>query len=309
MRKIAILVLLVIAPGSRISAVDHGNKQVSLGVLILAHGHEKTWNSQVEELPRQLPFPAEVALGMAHKNSIADALTRLQRRGVQRVVVVPLFISTYSPIVRASAYLLGLTAERPPELEMLNNMPHGLQDPRRGHYDRVLDLTPIRPEVPVQMTSALDDHPLVAEILADRAMSISRNPSRETIILVGHGPVSEADNRHWLENMERLAGRIKRRCGFLDARALTLMQDGPADLREKAAVELRRTIQSAARRGDVLLVPLLLSRGGIESRLSAILAGLKFRMPKRFLLPDSRIALWITEQADRANRQVLADGK
>ncbi|HEY2934171.1 MAG TPA: CbiX/SirB N-terminal domain-containing protein [Acidobacteriota bacterium] len=309
MRRTVALCLLIASAGLMISAGDVRGKSPALGILILAHGHEKIWNNQIEEVARQLPFSAEVALGMAHRNSIQAALLRLQRRGVQKIAVVPLFVSSYSPIIRASAYLLGLAAERPPELEMFNNMSHGLQDPHRGLGDDAPELTPIRADVPVKMTSALDDHPLVAQILADRARSISRNPRHETVILVGHGPVSEIDNRRWLENMDRLAIRLRNECGFFEVQARTLMQDAPANLRDQAAATLRLNVRSAARRGDVLLVPLLLSRGGIEHQLKTILSGLRFRMPEKFLLPDARIARWIAEQAESADRQISLETK
>jgi hypothetical protein len=56
-------------------------------------------------------------------------------------------------------------------------------------------------------------------------------------------------------------------------------------------------------------VPLLLSRGGIEHQLKTILSGLRFRMPEKFLLPDARIARWIAEQAESADRQISLETK
>src|SRR5688572_26428949 len=127
MRRTVTLSLLFLNLVSAGYAGDVRGKQPAVGVLILAHGHEKVWNNQVEEVKKQLPFPAELALGMAHKSSIEAALLRLRKRRVSRIVVVPLFVSTHSPIVRASAYLLGLSPEKPPELELFNRMSHGLQ--------------------------------------------------------------------------------------------------------------------------------------------------------------------------------------
>jgi hypothetical protein len=42
-----------------------------------------------------------------------------------------------------------------------------------------------------------------------------------------------------------------------------------------------------------LVVPLLLSYGGIEEGLRKRLSGLDFKMPAQALLPDFRIAAWV----------------
>ncbi|MBI2821841.1 MAG: hypothetical protein HYX74_06410 [Acidobacteria bacterium] len=293
------------------AAASPSLERQTTGVLILAHGHEAEWNRQVEALAARLPFPAEVALGMAHKKTIEAGIERLEKRGVRAIVAVPLYVSSYSPIIRASAYLLGLAGPPPPELEMFNTMAHGLQDPHPAHAveGHRLDLSPIRSTVPVFMTSALDDHPLVAQILLDRAGSISRDPERETVFLVAHGAVSEADDRLWQQKLARLAGVMRHRGGFSGVETLTVMDDAPATVRDRATARLRAQVQAASRSGTALVVPVLLSRGGIEEGLRKRLAGLDYRMPEQFLLPDPRIADWVRQQVEGAVRQAPAARK
>ena len=55
------------------------------------------------------------------------------------------------------------------------------------------------------MTTSLNSHPLVAEILVARAEAISRNPEDEVIIIVAHGPTSDDENTLWLQEMAALA--------------------------------------------------------------------------------------------------------
>ena len=277
----------------------------STGVLILAHGHEQDWNRQVEALTAHFPFPVELALGMAHKGAISDGVRRLEKRGVGRIVVVPLYISSYSAIIRASAYLLGLAEKAPPELEMFNSMSHGLQDPRAGSAEgeELADLSPIRSALPIYMTSALDDHPLVAEILLDRARSISVNPGRETVILVGHGAETEEDEAMWQAKMSRLAATIKKRGGFFGAEVVTVLDDAPKELRDRATARLRAGVERASGSGTALVIPLLLSRGGIEDGLRQRLSGLRYRIPDNFLLPDARIVEWVGQQVEQALRE------
>src|SRR3989442_9151194 len=113
-----IIVLFFLCSNALLGAAPAGS--LESGVLILAHGHKEDWNRQVEELTARLPFPTAVAFGMAHKNAIAGGISSLEERGVRNIVVIPLYVSSYSPIIRASAYLLGLRRQAPPELEMFN---------------------------------------------------------------------------------------------------------------------------------------------------------------------------------------------
>jgi sirohydrochlorin ferrochelatase len=284
--------LLTVAP--------HAAARGTTGVLILAHGHEQQWNAQVQALARTLQMPVEVAFGMAHKSAMEQAVRSLEKQNVQRIVAVPLYVSSHSSIIRASSYLLGLSAEAPPELELFNSMSHGLQNPHGGHTEGgpPADLSPIRSSVPIVMTSALDDHTLVAAILIDRARTISRRPATETVILVGHGANSDSDNLLWKRDLDSLAGQVAATLGFAASESVILLDDASPELRERAAEELRNRVRRASERGTALILPVLLSRGGIEAGLSQRLKGLEYRLPDHFLLPDARVAEWVRLKVD-----------
>lgn len=303
MKRLFLCALMLWAAG--LAKASEPADDQSTGVLLLAHGHNRDWNRQVETMAARLPFPVEVALGMAHKSAMAEGVRRLEEKGVRRIVAVPLYISSYSSIIRASAYLLGLEEKAPPELEVFNRMSHGLQNPHPGHAAKgpVMDLSPIRGDVPVYMTSAMDDHPLVGEILLDRARSISKDPGSETVILVGHGPDNEADDRLWQDKMNRLAALIAGKGGFAGAEAVTVMDDAVLEARTLATARLRARVEKASGSGSALVVPLLLSRGGIEESLQERLRGLQYRMPAQFLLPDPRIVEWVKQQVEEVIRK------
>jgi len=116
------------------------------------------------------------------------------------------------------------------------------------------------------MTKALDDHPLVAEILVERARALSRDPSLEALVLVAHGPVEEADDRRWLEAMGSLGDQVRRTLPFREVRTATLRDDAPPPVRKKAVRALRREVRRLSREGGVLVVPLLVARGGSKRR-------------------------------------------
>src|SRR5438105_12143912 len=72
----------------------------------------------------------------------------------------------------------------------------------------------VQTKIPLVMTQSLDDHPLVADILLDRAKSLSRDPSKEFVLLVGHGPLRDVDNEVWLKTMDRLGAKVQSRGHF-----------------------------------------------------------------------------------------------
>jgi hypothetical protein len=150
------------------------------------------------------------------------------------------------------------------------------------------------------MTPALNDHPLVAEILASRARAISRDAANEALIVVAHGPNEEDDNRRWLADMASLAGQVKATEKFASLEYLTLRDDAPQPVRDAATAQLRAIVQrELGARRRVLVVPLLVSFGGIERGLQQGLDGLPYTMAEAALMPDDRLARWVLVMADR----------
>lgn len=273
------------------------------GILLLAHGGSASWNEEVMKVRQQIDgrVPAEVAFGMATKRTIQEAADRLSQRGVTNIIAVPLFVSPHSSIVTASEYLLGLRKDAPPELARYARMDHGTA----GHEDHQNagasaasnPMTPIR-SLPTSMTRALGRHPLVADILASRASDISKTPENEVVIVVAHGPVSDEEDAKWLDDMAALAERMRSSTKFHRIDFLTVRDDAPEPTRSKAAAQLRVKVQQVLQEGKrALIVPLLLSYGGIEQGIRKRLEGLDYTMSDKALLPDERIPKWILLQA------------
>ena len=274
------------------------------GILLLAHGGSDDWNREVLALADRIDSsrPVEVAFGMANKRTIQDAVDRLTERGVSGIVAVPLFISSHSSVLRATEYLLGSRDEAPPELQAFARM-----GARRdsGHADADADADPsfdrttrVETTVPISVTTALDGHSLVAEILISRAVDVSRTPEDEIVVLVAHGPSSAEDNDLWLDNMGSLAERMRTRTRFSRIQYLTVRDDAPDPVQSQATAELRAVVEGAVQEGkSVLVVPLLLTYGGIEVGIRRRLEGLPYRMARQALLPDVRLAQWVLVQA------------
>ncbi len=82
---------------------------------------------------------------------------------------------------------------------------------------------------------------------------------------------------------------------------LTLRDDADPPVRNAAAEQLRQKVEQVTQSGKTaLVVPLLLSYGGIENSLRKRLAGLTYRMPAQGLLPDTRIVGWVMQSAQSA---------
>jgi hypothetical protein len=158
--------------------------------------------------------------------------------------------------------------------------------------------TPVNVPVPVRMTPALNDHPVVADILASRARAISEPGAEEALVIVAHGPTKDEENRLWLADMESLAARLGEKENFASLQYLTVRDDAPKAIRDAATRELRSIVERETALGRrVLIVPLLISFGGIERGLRERLEGLEYTMADSGLIPDDRLAGWVLESA------------
>jgi sirohydrochlorin ferrochelatase len=145
------------------------------------------------------------------------------------------------------------------------------------------------------------NHRLVGEILSDRARAISTGPAGEAAILVAHGPVPDEDNRRWLEDMALLAQQVQASAPYATVHYLTVRDDAGPAMRETATRELRGLVERETASGRrVLVVPHLLSFGGIEQGIRNRLDGLSYTMATQALIPDVRIQEWVLEQARQA---------
>jgi sirohydrochlorin ferrochelatase len=279
-----------------------------VGVLLLAHGGSaQDWNEEVRHVADQvdLTMPTEVAFGMATRSSMQSAINRLVARKVTEIVAVPLFVSSHSSVIDSISYLLGLRLPQPEDLKMFAAMDRGNGGMAMDHAAMTPDSVmaseaakPISSAVPIRMAPALDHHRIVADILRDRAGSISRDPAHEVLVLVAHGPVPDNENKLWLADMNLLADEMRQQSHYAGIACLTLRDDAGDPVRNAATAQLRQKVEQITKDGNTaLIVPLLLSYGGIEGGLRKRLDGLNYRMPSQALLPDKRIVDWVIGMA------------
>jgi sirohydrochlorin ferrochelatase len=290
---------LVILAAAAIPATAQTARAVT-GVLLLAHGGQPQWNERVGDTARRVDahVPTEVAFGMATRANIQGAIDKLTARGVTDIVAVPLFVSSHSSVITSTEYLLGLRADAPADLAKfakMNHATHGAAaDPHAAHAAPADPASPVKTAAKIRMTPAFNRHPLIGAIVADRARSISTAPEQEAVILVAHGPVPDDDNRRWLDDMAVLAQQTRASAPYASVEYMTVRDDAGPAMREAATRELRAKVEAQLALGRrVLIVPHLMSFGGIEQGVRKRLEGLAYTMTAQALMPDDRIVEWV----------------
>lgn len=265
------------------------------GILLLAHGGAPEWNAQVSAIAESLDakVPTAVSLGMADAEAMQQGVAALEKRRCRKIVVVPLFINSSSEVMQQTRYALGID-EKPSEVMRL-----ALEHAGHAHggHHAMFSLKRVKSRTPLAITPALDDHPIVAEVLYERAKGLSRSASGETVVLVGHGPVDDDSNKVWLRTIRSLAESIKERGRFKAVVGVTLRDDAPKSVRDAAVAALRDTVSRAAIDSKVIVVPYLIARGGIEEKVAAALKGLSYAWDGKTICPHPKIVQWVAQTA------------
>lgn len=261
------------------------------GVLIMAHGGREKWEAGVLEsvAPLHDRYPLEVAFGMADAASLQAAVDRLESRGVDDIAVVRLFISGESWYDR-TAQILGLqpgAPERPPEQH--DTMEHG-----GGQSGHSMAFWRLDSDARFIMSEpGLADAEPMADVLLDRALDLSRTPSREDVLVLAHGTGDDAENDRWLEKMDARAQRLRLEGGFHRVRVATLREDWP-EKREPSAAAVRAFVEEASNDGrTALVIPYRVFGFGPYA---GTLEGLDYRADGRGLVPHPAVTRWVQNQ-------------
>ena len=266
------------------TAISQEAASPRIGVLVMAHGGDAGWNETIFEAvaPLQQQLPVAVALGMAEPASLQTAIAELETAGVERAVVVRLFVSGAS--FRAQTeYLMALSDHAPRHF-----MGHeGPEPPQR--LARNLDVA--------ISEDGLVDSPLIGEILSDRSSALSLDPERETVLILAHGMGRETDNEALLGAMESRAEAVRAAAPYRRVVVETLREDWQ-DPRAEAETRIRALLQDAASAGErVIVVPLRVSGFG---KYADVLDGLEYEADGRGLLPHPLMTEWIQQAVAQA---------
>ena len=159
------------------------------GLLVIAHGARmEGWNERVIRMADRVEWvgPKGVAFlsPRTPDQELANVAARLEKAGAKRIVIVPLLVSSFSDHYEEIRYYGRDRKDAPPHHE------HG----------------PLTTRAELLVSPAMDSDRLLGRILADQIRSVSRDASRESVMLVAHGPNDEADNERWMGVPEGAGG-------------------------------------------------------------------------------------------------------
>jgi len=229
------ILLSLIAPVVA-GAYESGWADREIGVLVIAHGSpSESWCSPVRNATDEvnLPYPVELGfLEFVQNETINLAVERLDEAGVTEIIAVPLFISSHSSHIQEIEYVLGLRETLPLTTEHV--VVEGVEMertvvPKSGRYAisrvplevcadggmRALGhpeeepLVPVETDAEIVLAAAMDDHWLVAGIVADRMADLCADPEGETLVLVAHGTEEEDNFAGWVNSTASLANQAR----------------------------------------------------------------------------------------------------
>lgn len=246
------------------------------GVLIVAHGDlQDAWNDGVRQAiaPLRDRYDLELAfLFPVPGESLQEGIDRLEARGADTILVIPLLVSSYSEHFEELEYVLGLRDT----VSIITGELHS-----------------VRTNARIILGRAIDANSTVTKILERRARELSVDPSEEVLVLVGHGSNSEDYNRDWLHHMDMMGEAIQQELPFRRVHSLTLRDDASPEIRDAASRALRFVVEQESGNANVLIVTLLISYSEIQSGIKDRLRGLTYSIADAGLVTDPLIADWI----------------
>lgn len=333
MKNLILIIALIAFTGSAFATNKYDDDHKDVGVLVLAHGGDELWNNTITKAvaPLKDDYTVEIAFGMANPYSMQKGINNLEKQGVKTIVVIQLFVSSYSMIIRQNEYLLGFrdTLADPPMIMMHGHggghgSGHGMK--MEGHGDQEMDMSghgghhgmdmgdkkdvelpQLDIKAQVLLTKPLNDNPYAVNILIDRINELSKRPKKETVVLVAHGPNDKMDNMMWMNALHNISIQVKSAFGvntFRNVAYLTLRDDASKDIYNAAKEHFRNVVKKAnLDNGSALIIPVLMSNGGIEDRLEKRLHGLDYEWTSHTLLPDERITEFMESSVENALEQ------
>jgi sirohydrochlorin ferrochelatase len=259
----------------------------AVGVVIMPHGSTQPWNDAVESAIKPLTskYTVAMAYGMGDPHIIQDVVSRLEQRGIRRIIFVRMYALDHQ-MKPLTDYILGLT-DHPPASD------HG-----SGHGQGAAAPPQIRTSVLFSTFGGYEQNPDIAQVLHKRITEVSRDPAHETVLLLAHGEATDEGNDKWLAVMNRNIERLRQdpHCAKLMAiQALTVREDWPKE-REKAVAAVRATIGEAGKQGRVLIIANRLYGSGPYKHL---LKGLTFELNEKGLV-DPILTRWLEDNIAKA---------
>ena len=328
-RTLTTLVLIAILLSSIAPVVagayENDGADGEIGVLVIAHGSpSESWCSPVRNATDEVDLPYPVELGFLEfvpNETINLAVERLDDAGVTKIIAVPLFVSSHSSHIQEIEYVLGLRETLPLTTE--NVVVKGVEMERSvvskggryaisrvpleddadggmratGHPEEEVEeeLVPVETDSEIVLAAAMDDHWLVAGIVADRTADLCADTEGETLVLVAHG-TDEADNfAGWVNSTSSLADQARLKLLYWRDPSIRLGGTEAAFIHHNETLHpeftLRPIVENAT---DPVVVPLMVSEGYFTGKkIPGLLENLTYAYDGSALTLHPNVAEWI----------------
>jgi len=261
-----------------------GTRKGKVGILGLAHGFKEPGNTQFRAAFQEVAaeYPATFALGMAMMSSdpIAAAVKRLEDAGAETIVILPVTTADNTTLTRQWKYIFGEREE-----------------------PAYLDTEIVTSSAKLIWAPTPTASPIMAEIMGDYAMGLSKDPANETLFILGHGPQSKEDNDKELAILAKHAAVIKERGGFADVQFFNVQDDAPPDVRKAHVENIRAKVEEASAAGHrIIAVTTQLTASSVVRRLREDI-GPKATFEGRGVMEHPAFKKWINQQIEVALAQ------
>lgn len=264
-----------------------------IAVIVMPHGSIQPYNDGLEQViaPLRQRYRVELAYGMADPLVLNQAVQTLEREGYKRAVFVRMY-ALNEHMKAESDYILGISSQSPGD-----GHDHGASPGGAG-----LSPAPpprVRTSILFETFGGYEEDAVTADILRERILEISKQPEKETVILLAHGNMGEEEDARWIEVMNTNIARIGKNLPhpFKAIKAMTLREDWP-ELREKSLAGIKEAIhQGNESGGKVLVVSNRLYGSGPYQEL---LRGSEFTMNGQGLAPHPALTRWLEQGIQRA---------
>lgn len=249
-----------------------------IGVLALGHEYGEPGNTlfQAAYRPIAAKLPTATGLGMAMMNSshIQAAVDDLEKAGATIIIVLPSEIGDDTSLVRQWHYIFT-----------------------RAEKSSYLDVPRVHSNAQLVVAKTPTASPLVGDILADYARSALKDPAKEAVLLVAHGPEDPADNEKLLRVLATHLAKVKSATGLAEVHFDSLQDDAPTALRAANVNRLRNWIRTTADAGKrVIVVPVIMTgQGGVTRHIRRDLDGLKFELVDKGIAEHPLFDRWIQD--------------
>jgi len=164
-----------------------------------------------------------------------------------------------------------------------------------GHPGEEEELIPVETDAEIVLTGAMDDHWLVAGIVADRTADLVADTENETLVLVAHGTDEENNFAGWVNSTSSLANQARLKLTYWSDPAIGLAGTQAAFIHHNETLHpeftLRPIVENAA---DPVVVPLMVSEGYFTGRkIPGLLENLTYAYDGKALTSHPNVAEWI----------------